>query len=265
MAVGLTPLAYESGLSHPGVAHISKSTIQALNWGMNIADCTRNMARISLLKKTLFCIPLAMSLSVLAEGELPEIPKTGMDVIQQNRHGEFLAVPDVDWSQYSGVQIEVTSVEFRDRWKRDQRWRSGNIVREKDEIRIKTETAELVTEVLGRELSRKGDYIVTDEGGADVMRMSIRVKDLDIVAPDRVRDHIGSSFTDSQLNMTLELDIHDSLSGDVLATTRRHEEDPYKGYMEWTTSPTNRRAAVLMLERYSSWLLEGLAQASGRE
>lgn len=204
---------------------------------------------------------LAMPLSVLAEGESSGLPEPDMLVIEQNRYGEILVVPGADLSRYSGVRFEVASVEFRDRWIRDQRWRSGNIVREKDEIRIKTDTADLVTEVLSRELSKKGDYVITDEGGADVMHMTIRVLDLDITAPDRVRDHIGSSFTDSQLSMTLELDIHDSLSSDLLATTSRYVEDPYKGYMEWTTSPTNRRAAKLALERWSSWLIEGLDKA----
>jgi hypothetical protein len=206
-----------------------------------------------------------MTFSVWADTESPGAQVSDLDIIEQNRHGEILVARDVDWSRYSRVQIEVTSVEFRDRWIRDQRLRSGNIVREKDEIRIKSQTADLVAEVLGRELSEKGDYVLTDENGADVMRMTIRVVDLDIVAPDRVRDHIGSSFTDSQLNMKLELDVYDSLSEEQLATSWRYEEDPYKGYMEWTTSATNRRAARLMLERWSSWLREGLEEAGSRK
>ena len=215
--------------------------------------------------RMVLCILLAMMFSVQADTDLPGAQVSDLDVIEQNRHGEILVARDVDWSRYSRVQIGVASVEFRDRWIRDQRLRSGNIVREKDEIRIKSQTADLVAEVLGRELSEKGDYVLTDENGADVMRMTIRVVDLDIVAPDRVRNHIGSSFTDSQLNMKLELDVYDSLSEKQLATSWRYEEDPYKGYMEWTTSATNRRAARLMLERWASWLREGLEEAGSRK
>ncbi len=206
-----------------------------------------------------------MSLSVPADTDPTESPDFILDVIEQNRHGEILAVAGVDWSQYPRVQLEVTKVEFRDRWIHDQRLRSGNIIKEKDEKRIKSEMADLVTEVLGRQLSGKGGYKITDGNADDVMRMEIRVVHLDIVAPDRVRDHIGSSFTDSQLSMKLELDVHDSLSGELLATTWQYEEDPYKGYMEWTTSGTNRRAAILLLERWSSWLIKGLEEASTRE
>ncbi len=206
-----------------------------------------------------------MSLSVPADTDPPESPDSVLDIIEQNRHGEILVVPGVDWSQYPRVQLEVTKVEFRDRWIHDQRLRSGNIIRERDEKRIKSEMADLVTEVLGRQLSDKGGYEITDENADDVTRMEIRVVHLDIVAPDRVRDHIGSSFTDSQLSMKLELDVHDSLSGELLATTWQYEEDPYKGYMEWTTSGTNRRAAILLLERWSSWLIKGLEKAGSQE
>ncbi len=206
-----------------------------------------------------------MSLSVPADTASPESPDPALDIIEKNRHGEILVVPAVDWSKYPRVQLEVTKVEFRDRWIHDQRLRSGNIIREKDEKRIKSEMADLVTEVLGRQLSDEGGYEITDENADDVMRMEIRVSHLDIVAPDRVRNHIGSSFTDSQLSMKLELDVHDSLSGELLATTWQYEEDPYKGYMEWTTSGTNRRAAILLLERWSSWLIKGLEKAGSQE
>jgi len=93
------------------------------------------------------------------------------------------------------------------------------------------------------------------------MRVEPRVVDLDVIAPDRVRDYIGYSLTDSQGNMTLELDFYDSISGELLATTTQYREDPIKGYMEWTTSVTNRQAARLMLERWTSWLREWLDEA----
>ena len=80
----------------------------------------RNMAQASSFKKLLLCILLAMPLSALAEGDSPESSEPVMNVIEQNRYGEILVVPNVDWSQYSGVQIEVSSVEFRDRWKHER-------------------------------------------------------------------------------------------------------------------------------------------------
>ena len=73
-----------------------------------------------------------------------------------------------------------------------------------------------------------------------------------MIAPDRARDHIGSAFADTQARMTVLLDIYSAADGELLASTRHWLEDPYKGYMEWTTTPTNRRATRLMLERWAS-------------
>jgi hypothetical protein len=88
-----------------------------------------------------------------------------------------------------------------------------------------------------------GSYIMTGESGADVLHFTPRIVDLDIYAPDRARNYIGGALTDSQGRMTIELEIRDSVSGSLLVTTRHHERDDYKGYMEWTTSVTNRRSA----------------------
>jgi hypothetical protein len=159
------------------------------------------------------------------------------------------------------IQLERATVEFRKRWARDQRQRSGIIIKEKDEERIKSDLADLLDEVLKREMSSKAGYVFVDESGADVMRVIPRVVDLDVVAPDRVRDYIGYALTDSQGSMTLELEFYDSLNGKLLATTSQYQEDPIKGYMEWTTSVTNRQAARHMLERWTNWLREWLDEA----
>jgi hypothetical protein len=123
--------------------------------------------------------------------------------------------------------------------------------------------ADLLDEVLTRELSNKGGYVFTDQNGPDVMRVTPHITDLDIVAPDRVRDHIGYALTDSQLSMTMKLEVYDSVNGELLATAGKYDIDPEKGYMEWTTSGTNKRAARFMLQRWSTWLRKWLDDARG--
>jgi len=93
------------------------------------------------------------------------------------------------------------------------------------------------------------------------MRITPRITNLNIYAPDRMRDHIGSSFADSKGNMTLELEIYDSVSGTLLARMVDSQEDRQKGYMEWATSGTNRRAARFMFIRWADKLREWLINA----
>jgi hypothetical protein len=207
------------------------------------------------------CTWLVLSLAAQADTDLAEKPDNGLNIIEQSRHAEILAAADVVWSNYSKIQIERATVAFRERWVRDQKLRDGITIRERDEERIKSDLADLLFDVLSRELSDKGGFVITEESGVDVMRITPRVVDLDIIAPDRVRDHIGYSLTDSQGSMTLELEFYDSISGELLATTSQYQEDPIKGYMEWTTSVTNSRAARLMLIRWADWLREWLDEA----
>ena len=217
-------------------------------------------------------VPLAWALLMLptavsANDDPLEPDSAGLEVVVQGRHSEILASSEAQWSDYNAVRLDRATIEFRKNWKRDQRQRSGIIIRENDEKRIKDGLADLFEKVLTRELTRQTGLVISKENGPGVMHITPRIVDLDVVAPDRARENIGSALTDSQGSMTVMLEIHDSASGALLATTRHYLEDWQKGYLEWTTSVTNQRAFRLMLERWADdlcgWLEEANAAAAG--
>jgi hypothetical protein len=186
-------------------------------------------------------------------------PEPGFEVIDYDRDGEIQLALDVDWSSYTKVHLETATVEFRDNWVRDQKRLYDNVIREKDEVRIKTGASDLLERVLTRELSNEGAYEIVDEGGPGVMRWTPRIVKLDVIAPDRVKNTVSESLVDSQGSFTIELEIHDSVSGKLLATATQYQSDPYKGYLERTTSATNTQAFRLMMQRWADWLLDNLA------
>lgn len=186
-------------------------------------------------------------------------PEPGFEVIDYDRDGEIQLALDVDWSTYTGVHLETATVEFRDNWVRDQKRLYDNVIREKDEVRVKTGASDLLEKVLTRELSNEGAYEIVDEGGPGVMRWTPRIVKLDVIAPDRVKNTVSESLVDSQGSFTIELEIHDSVSGKLLATATQYQSDPYKGYLERTTSATNTQAFRLMMQRWADWLLDNLA------
>ena len=208
-------------------------------------------------------VPLAWALLMLpmavsANDDPLEPDSAGLEVVVQGRHSEILASSEAQWSDYNAVRLDRATIEFRKNWKRDQRNRSRITIREKDEKRIKDGLADLFETVFTGELTRKGGYVMTGENGPGVLHITPRIVDLDVVAPDRARNYIGGALTDSQGRMTVELDIRDSSSGVLLASTRHYLEDWYKGYMEWTTSVTNNRAFRLMLERWADDIVDWL-------
>ena len=105
-----------------------------------------------------------------------------------------------------------------------------------------------------------GDYALSDAEGEGVMRITPAIVDLDIIAPDRMRQNMGYALADSKGRMTLELQISDSVSDDLLAQITDSREDSRVGYFEWTTTIQNRLAARNILQlwarRLDKWLEE---------
>lgn len=184
-----------------------------------------------------------------------------LEQVSKNMSRELLMDTAVDWNRYTKIKLEKATVEFRKNWERDQRSRTGNRPRERDIERIKTELSDLLNEVFIRKVAENGAYSLTDVAGEDVLLLTPAIIDLNINAPDRMRTSIGYSLTDSTGSMTLLLEIRDSVSGALLAKARDRREDPRKGYLEWTTSGTNRRSAELMLVRWTNGVLGWLEQA----
>lgn len=184
--------------------------------------------------------------------------------VKKTWHGEWQMNTDVDWTRFSKIQLEQASVTFRKHWARDQRNRTGNRPTKKDIERVKTDLSKQLNEVFIRELTKNDAYVMTADSGENVMRITPKIVDLDVYAPDKMRNHIGYSMTDSKGNMTLELEIHDSQSGALLAAVHQFAEDRQKGWFEWTTYGTNKRAAGFMLSRWGNDLREWLIEARSR-
>lgn len=210
------------------------------------------------MKRVIFCLAILLIAACAAQAPTPD---PGFEVVDYDRDGAIQAARGADWNTYTKVILEPATVEFREDWVRDQERLYNNTIQERDEARIKASASDLLAKVLARELPDDGGYKVTNQAGPGVMRWTPRILKLDIIAPDRVQDTITESLVDSQGSMTIELEIHDSISGELLAKAWQEQSDPYKGYMERTTSATNARAFRLMMLRWTDWLFEGLEKA----
>ena len=211
-----------------------------------------------------FLITLAISLPsspVVAEDKALEESSDGLELVTRKWRTKFYMDTGTDWSSFTKVQLEKATVEFRKHWVRDQKYRSHNRPTEKNLNRIKSDLSELLDEVFRQELTANDAFVMSETGGENALHITPRIVNLDIIAPDRMRDYIGYTLTDSKGHMTLELEIHDSVSGKLLARMTDTREDRQKGYFEWTTSGDNRRAARFILMRWSSDLREWLIEA----
>ena len=202
--------------------------------------------------------------TAVAKDDPPEVSIEGLELVDKDRRGEIYADPDIDWSLYTQVMLDPATVAFRRNWQRDQNRYHAFKVRAKDMEKIKTELSQLFDEVFTKELGESGGYTITDQAGDDVMRIKPAIVDLDVYAPDTLNSPGRSmQFTESAGRMTLKLEIFDSVTGDLIATASDRREAPRRGYMQWTTSVTNRAEAQRMLQRWARDLVKRLDEARG--
>lgn len=188
----------------------------------------------------------------------------GLQLVEKDRSGEIYANPDVDWSMYTQLQLLDATVAFRRNWQRDQNRYDPFKVKTSDMERIKKDLSELFREVFTEELTRGGGYTMAAEPGVNVLTIKPAIVDLDINAPDTMQAGRTKQFTESAGEMTLKLELYDSVTGDLLAAASDRRESPYRGYLQWTTSVSNRADADRMLTQWAVSLRKRLDGASAK-
>jgi len=200
---------------------------------------------------------------VLAESEPPEVSMDGLELVEKDRRGEIYADKDIDWSVYTQIRLDQATVAFRKNWQRDQNRYQPFKVKTDDMEKIKSGLSELFGEVFTEELTVNGGYQITEQSGDNVMRITPKIVDLDVYAPDTMRAGVSRSYTETAGRMTLKLEIYDSVTGDLIAKLSDRREAPRRGYMQWTTSVSNNAEARRMLQHWAVGLRERLDQARG--
>jgi len=229
-----------------------------------LVDGRKLMAGKLVLTAALLAGALSLPMATYADDPPPEITAEGLELVEEKRNAEIYADPGVDWSVYTKIHLDPATVAFRKNWQRDQNRGDPFKVRTEDMERIKAEMSELFGEVFSEELTRNGGYDLTEESGEDVLRITPHIVDLDVYAPD-TRHSPGRtrSYTESAGRMTLKLQLFDSVTGDLIAMASDRREAPRRGYMQWTTSATNRAEARQMMQRWAKALRERLDEARG--
>lgn len=198
----------------------------------------------------------------LAE-EKTESVADGLQLVEKDRHRSLYSNPNVDWSQYQEIHLLEPSVDFRKNWQRDQNRSYPFKVRDEDVAELKQSMAELFTEVFSQELSKDSGYSLTDSNGEQVLIIRPAIVELDIVAPDTQNwAGIYQQYTESSGEMTLQLELLDSVTGKILARSSERDEVPRWGYFQRTNSVTNQADARRMLRRWAEELRERLDQKS---
>jgi uncharacterized protein DUF3313 len=176
---------------------------------------------------------LALLFAGLAAGcatptEVPQAPKAGPDglmLASSGRVDQLYLRPGSDIAGYRKVLLDPVAVELNSDWVRQRHGSNYRIQptypRYKDTEEVTRETAAAVSTSLAKAFRAAGLEVV-EAPGADVMRVSAKVTDLFINAPDVVSPGYTKNATRDAGDAYLALDARDSVSGKPLARVQHH-------------------------------------------
>jgi len=193
----------------------------------------------------------------------PEVTVDGLHLVPDSKLALVYAEPGADLARYKRVKLLDAYVAFRKNWERDQRTSSirGSRLSSKDIEKIKTTLAAEFHSVFMEALEEAG-YEVTDETGDDVMIIRPAIINLDVNAPDKHQTGRSSVYTSSAGEMTLYIELFDSVTGDIIAKAIDRQFDRNNaGFYTWTNSVTNRAAALRILKGWAGILVNALNEA----
>jgi len=196
-----------------------------------------------------------------AKKKLPAINDEGMELVKDSDLATVYADPGADLSIYKRIWLQDASVAFKKNWKRDQNRSHSLKVRDEDMERIVNDVATLFREVFTEELL-EGGYQMAEEAGEDVLMVKPAIVDLDVVAPDIQRTGGRDySYSESAGEMTLNLELFDSITEDKIAKATDRQRDFRRGYVQWRTNVSNRSDARRMMSSWAKGLRSALDEA----
>ncbi len=206
----------------------------------------------------------ATGTAIAKQADLPDVTEDGLHRVPDSRMAIVYAEPGADLALYSRVNLMDVYVAFKKNWERNQRSSSAGSfkVTSRDIEKIRTTLAEEFYAVFKKTLEDRG-YGVVDESGDDVLLVRPAIINLDVNAPDTPRAGSSMTFASSAGEMTLYVELYDSVTGDLIAKAldRRIDNNPY---YTWTNSVTNKVASEKILKGWATILVQALDEARQR-
>lgn len=197
-----------------------------------------------------------------AQSKLPDTTPEGLKLVPNAKASAVYLRDGADFSGYDKVAILDCYVAFRKDWKRDQNQGANPFrVSDSDMAKIKTQLADQFKKVFARELTAKGQTMVT-AAGPGVLILRPAIINLDVVAPDTMRP--GSrTFSTSAGQATLLLEVYDSVTSELLARVYDTEAIGESSFIQVQNGVTNRAEADRVLTKWAGQFATYLEHARG--
>lgn len=212
---------------------------------------------IYLIAVLLFCSCINPLLA--ANTEAPLVTTDGLHKVPDSRFALVYADPEADLSGYNRLLLVDAQVAFRKNWRQEINTNTPFNVTPEDMERIKHDLSAEFGNIFTEELQSAG-FVLTDEQAADVLIVRPAILDLNVSSPD-TRGGRTRNITRSAGDMTLYLELRDSLTGDTLAKALDFQFDRSNVTTFMQDRTRNEMAARRILTDWAQTLVKGLQEA----
>jgi hypothetical protein len=209
------------------------------------------------IKQTAFAFLCMTSGLSLAIENKPEVTVDGLHLARETGYSLVYVLPDIDLAQYNKVYVDDAYIAFKKHWQEKQNKPGSRKISTDDMVKIKTELSSLFREIFSLTLEENGYQLVT-EPAQDVLQIKPVIINLEIVTPAIPTDTGEYTYAESAGEISLYLEIYDSLSGDIIAKAIDRKKDRQPGYIQWQNRISNRAAAHRILQVWANILIKGL-------
>lgn len=192
-----------------------------------------------------------------ADKDLPETTPEGLTLVKNEKNRIVYAAEGFKPGDYTKVMILDAEVAFAKNWQRDYNRNALGLdgrVKDSDMARMKSKLAAELKKVFTETMAANGHEVVT-EAAADVIILRPAIINVVANAPDVRSGGISRTYVADAGQMTLYLELYDSVSGSLLAQIldqqRAKRTAPTVGY---SNSATNLTAVDRILKDWAGEL-----------
>jgi len=192
--------------------------------------------------------------AMIEGGPGAEVTVDGLHKVVNSAFRDAWVKPSADFGSYSAVVLDPIDISYRRKPKSTKySTGSGNFALTDDQMaRMKRYFREVFT----AELRKSPHYGVTDSAGPAVLRLAASIKDLRVKVPTELVPGRGRVYVTNVGEMTLLLELRDSLSGEILARVADRREARIGGGFDLrsSSSVSNTEAVKSVFRRWASIL-----------
>jgi hypothetical protein len=221
------------------------------------------MSKITTIRLAAICFGLVLlcTAPVEAKDKLPEVSDDGLHLVKDSDLRTVYVKPGASFDQYDKVAILDCYVEFRKHWQRDYNNSvvgTGRRISKEDMERIQKEVADEFKKLFTEELETKGGHEVVNYAAEDVLVLRPAIINLDVTAPDKLAPGMSVTFVASAGQMTLYLELYDSVTSTLLARAIDPEAARRHGGAQLGNRVANKAEADRILRRWAGILRDHL-------